>query len=303
MSQEKIEIKLEYMGDEYVDLGNMSIEALESFISVTNSLKNIAENSSKEVTFTIKKGSAYTSVNGNHSDIQNIYKNIDEAISGESVDDIVTSNLRNIQKELQNEVFKYQFRYADINLDKRIINAKKITKKRSKNAYKEELTILSGFFNSIGGNDPNYHFDYGAGQRLTIDCSRHDVNELKDYLYKTISCLVLKKFVIDDDEKTSYHHCSILTDSQVRHFRDLINTLNKREDVFERLELIYEFVDKSNSKIEDLAILLKSYYYIFNDINEYKTLLILTKSLKDDPKIKSYRESLLSEFKHTLNRI
>lgn len=303
MSKEKIEIKLEYIGEEYVDLDNMSIEALESFISVTNSLKNIAENSSREVTFTIKKGSAYTSVNGTEADIKRIYNTIDEAINGESVDDIVTSNLRNIQKELQKEVFKYQFKYVNNKLDERLINAKKISKKRSKHSYKEELTILSGFFNSIGGNDPNYHFDYGAGQRLTIDCNRSDVNELKDYLYKTISCLVLKKYNLDDNEKILYYHCSILKDEQIRYFREFTKSLREKIELFERLELIYDFVEKSDSRIDDLAILLKSYNYIFNDINEYKTLLILTKSFKNDPKIKSYRKSLLSDFEHTLKRI
>lgn len=303
MSKEKIEITLNYVDGEYVDLNNMSIKALESFLSVTNSLKNIAESISQEITFTIKKGSAYTAVNGSSLEIGNIYNTIDEAISGESIDDNITSNLRNIQKELQNEVFKYQFRYADINLDERIRRAKKITKKRTRNTYQTELTVLSGFFNSIGGNDPNYHFDYGAGQKTIIDCTIKDVDELKDYLYKTISCLVIKKFQIEDTEKISYYHCSILQDSQVKFFRDFSDKLNKTYDLFERLDLIYDFADNSNSLIEDLSILLKSYHLFFNDINELKTLLIITKSLKDNPKIKNYRKALLENFEHTINQI
>ncbi|SOU86794.1 conserved hypothetical protein [Tenacibaculum dicentrarchi] len=303
MSKEKIEITLNYVDGEYVDLNNMSIKALESFLSVTNSLKNIAESISQEITFTIKKGSAYTSVNGSSVEIGNIYNTIDEAISGKSIDDNVTSNLRNIQKELQNEVFKYQFKYADINLDERIRSAKKITKKRTRNTYQTELAVLSGFFNSIGGNDPNYHFDYGAGQKTIIDCTIKDVDTLKDYLYKTISCLVIKKFKIEDTEKISYYHCSILQDSQVKYFREFSNKLNNTHDLFERLDLIYDFVDNSNSLIEDLSILLKSYHLFFSDINELKTLLIITKSLKDNPKIKNYRKTLLDNFEHTINQI
>ncbi|WP_271855693.1 hypothetical protein [Patiriisocius marinus] len=303
MSKEKIEITLNYVDGEYVDLNNMSIKALESFLSVTNSLKNIAESISQEITFTIKKGSAYTAVNGSSFEIGNIYNTIDEAISGESIDDNITSNLRNIQKELQNEVFKYQFKYADINLDERIRSAKKITKKRTRGTYQTELTVLSGFFNSIGGNDPNYHFDYGAGQKTIIDCTIKDVDELKDYLYKTISCLVIKKFQLEDTEKITYYHCSILQDNQVKYFREFSNRLNKANDLFERLELIYDFTDNSNSLIEDLSILLKSYHLFFSDINELKTLLIITKSLKDNPKIKNYRKSLLENFEHTVNKI
>lgn len=303
MSKERIEIKLEYVGDDYVDLHNMSLKALESFLSVTNSLKNIAENISKDVTFTIRKSSAYTSVNGSSNEIGNIYHSIDEAISGESNDEIITSNLRNIQKEIQNEVFKYQFKYADVNLDARIKRAKKITKKRSHNVYEKELTVLSGFFNSIGGNDPNYHFDYGSNNRLTIDCNFPDVNELKDYLYKDISCLVLKKFVKDDEEKTFYSHLAILKEEQVNHFKTFIKELNHQNDLFKRLELIYKFTDNSKSRISDLKILLRSFDSIFNDINEFKTLLILTKSLKDNDEIKKYRENLLDHFEHKLDKI
>lgn len=303
MSKEKIEITLNYVDDESVDLNNMSIKALESFLSVTNSLKNIAESTSKEVTFTIKKGSAYTAVNGSSFEIQNIYNTIDEAISGESIDDTITSNLRNIQKELQNEVFKYQFKYANINLDERIRKAKKIVKKRSKNFYQSELTVLSGFFNSIGGNDPNYHFDYGSGQKTTIDCTIKDVDELKDYLYRTISCLVLKKFSTEDEEKITYYHCSILQDNQVKYFRKFANNLNETKELFERLELIYDFVENSKSTIDDLSILLKSYSLLFDNINELKTLLIITKNLKENTKIKDYRKILLDHFEHTLNKI
>lgn len=303
MSKEKIEITLNSVDGEHVDLNNMSVKALESFLSVTNSLKNIAESISQEITFTIKKGSAYTAVNGSEFEIGNIYNTIDKAISGESIDDNITSNLRNIQKELQNEVFKYQFKYANINLDERIKNAKKITKKRNRSAYQTELTVLSGFFNSIGGNDPNYHFDYGLGHKTVIDCTIKDVDELKDYLYKTISCLVIKKFQIEDSEKTTYHHCSILQENQVEFFKEFSKNINKANDLFDRLDLIYDFADNSDSVIEDLSILLKSYHLFFNDINELKTLLIITKSLKDNPKIKNYRKSLLENFEHTINKI
>lgn len=303
MSKEKIEITLNYVDGEYVDLNNMSIKALESFLLVTNSLKNIAESISTEITFTIKKSSAYTAVNGSSFDIGNIYNTIDEAISGESIDENITSNLRNIQRELQNDVFKYQFKYADINIDKRIRSAKKIAKKRTRNSYQSELKILSGYFNSIGGNDPNYHFDYGSGQKTIIDCTRNDVDELKHYFYKTISCLVLKKFSIEDEEKTTYYHCSVLQDSQVNHFRAFTNNLNETKDLFERLELIYDFADNSKSRIEDLSILLKSCNLFFKDINELKTLLIITKNLKENPKIKENRKILLDHFEHTLSKL
>jgi len=301
MELDKIEISLDYADTSKVELDNMSIKALESFLSVVNSLKNIAETISTDVTFTIKKGSAYTAVNGSVNDIRCIYEKIEEAIIGESEDETITSNLRNIQKEIQKDVFKYQFKYSNVNLNNKIKSAKKIVKKRSKGGYKSELAILSGNFNSIGGNDPNYHFDYGTGIKTTIECTLSEAIELKDYLYQKISCLVQKRISIDADDNIKYYHCSILKNEQIGSFKNFIKNLNKTSDIFERLDLMYDFTDNSLCRVEDLAVLLKSYKYFFNDINEYKTLLILTKNLKEDPLIKSYRVKLLNEFDSLMN--
>lgn len=301
METDKIEIKLDYAEDSYVNLENLSIKALESFLSVTNSLKNIAEAVSTNITFTIKKGSAYTAVNGSISDIKCMYEKIAEAIDGESEDEIITSNLRIIQKEIQNVIFNYQFSYSNINIDNKLRALKKIVKKRSKNHYKNELTILSGYFNSIGGNDPNYHFDYGTGQRTIIECTIPEAIELKNYLYQTISCLVQKRYVQDDFDNVTYFHCSVLKNEQVKIFQDFVTNLNQTKNLLERLDFIYELIDNSISKIEDLAILLKSYKYFFNEVNEYKTLLILSKSVKENPLIKNLREDLLKDFENQMN--
>jgi len=301
METDKIEIKLDYAEDSYVNLENLSIKALESFLNVTNSLKNIAEAVSTNITFTIKKGSAYTAVNGSISDIKCMYEKIVEAIDGESEDEIITSNLRIIQKEIQNVIFNYQFSYSNINIDNKLRALKKIVKKRSKNHYKNELTILSGYFNSIGGNDPNYHFDYGTGQRTIIECTIPEAIELKNYLYQTISCLVQKRYVQDDFDNVTYFHCSVLKNEQVKIFQDFVTNLNQTNNLLERLDFIYELIDNSISKIEDLAILLKSYKYFFNEVNEYKTLLILSKSVKENPLIKNLREDLLKDFENQMN--
>lgn len=302
MDADKIEIKLDYANDTYVSLDNMSINALESFLTVTKCLKNIAESVSTDITFTIKKGSAYTSVNGNKNDIRLIFDKIDEAIEGESEDEIITSNLRLIQKEIQNHVFNYQFLYSNNKIDNKIRFAKKIQKKRSKNLYKNEITILSGYFNSIGGNDPNYHFDYGAGQRTIVDCTIPEAIELKNYLYQTISCLVQKKYIDGENENTSFFHCSVLKNEQVRPFRDFIARLNETSELLDRIDLIYDLLDSSSSRIDDLIVLLKSYKYLFDDLNEFKTLLILSKNFTSNDCLKKLRDNLLMEFDNRMNK-
>jgi hypothetical protein len=303
METEKLEIILEYANNSYVNLDNMSIEALESFLSVTNALKNIAESVSTDVKFSIKKGSACTAVIGSRSDIYNVYERIEEAIIGESEDEIVTSNLREIQKHIKNEVFKYQFKFSNENIDNRIREAKKIVRKRSKNLYRYELAVLTGYFNSVGGNEPNYHFDYGNGSKTTIECDIPQALEMKNYLYQNISCLVQKKYSADDSNNITYYHCSVIKNEQIGVFRKLSNDLNKTINIFERIDILYDFAENSKSVIEDLAVIVKAYKSMFQDINELKTILILTKSLKSNTLIKDSRKKLLSDFDALMNKI
>ena len=292
MARDKIEIRLTSEGGNRVDLREMSIEALESFITVTSSLKNIAESQTRDITFTIKNGSAYASVNAGITDIDNIILMMDQAIEGESEDELVTENMRSIQSQLKKSGLNYQLYYSGNNQKDKIVNASKITKKRIKIDYHYQLEVIEGFFNSLGGNQPNYHFDYGDGDKKIVDCSREDVQELKDYLYKDISCLVLKKYNDEYKEKTVYTHYSLLLGEQVNLFKWFLDSLNNSSNLFDRLELIYDFVEKSKDKISDLEIVLKSCDYLFSDINELKTLLILTRGFSVNKNIQQHRERL-----------
>lgn len=76
-----------------------------------------------------------------------------------------------------------------------------------------------------------------------------------------------------------------------------------KNELFDRIDILYDFAENSKSVIEDLSILVSSYKNLFEDINELKTLLILTKSFKDSPLIKEKREKLLNEFEVIMNKI
>lgn len=304
MSTDKIEIKLTYVDNQHVDLSNMSVKALESFLSVTNSLKNIAESVSDQLTFTIKSGSAYASVNGFQNDISNIYLKIDEALKGESIDEIVTSNLRNIQKEIQNTVFEYQFLYGEEQLDTRIKAAKKIAKKRTKQLFENKLEIISGFFNQIGGNEPNYHFDYGYGNRLTIDCTINETEELKLYLYKTISSLVIKKTFDDEHIKPVFEHKTIIEDELVNPFKEFLLNYYQKEELITRLETIYDFIDNSEEKEKNIDLLLKAFKSTVFNISEIKTILVISKSFQEkNENIRENRIELLKVYESLLKQI
>lgn len=302
MSPDKIEIVLTHVNDEYVNLEQMSKDALISFLSVVDSLKNISENLlSDEVTFSIKKGSALFAVQSTPNNIHHFYNIMNEAIDGDSLDKVVTENMRKIQKEIQNPNLIYKFIYKDVNLAPKIKNAKKITKKKILKKFDYKLEILTGFFNQIGGVDPNYHFDYGNGNRITVNCTIEDALELKDCLYGNISTLVIKKKDKTIDVKDSYYHCIILKKEQIRKYRSFLNIYNSKNDIIERLDSIYEFIYNSKNKEEDILILLKIFSNKIFDINEIKTILIISKNIKGkDNLIKTQRDKLLSLFNNLL---
>lgn len=294
MENNKIEIKLDFAENADVKLQNMSGTALESFLKVTTALKNIAETVSDDFTFCLKDGSASASVIGTPNSICDVYYKMDEAIEGESEDEIVTANMRIIQAEIKNEALRYQFHYSNLNIEERLRSAGKILKKKSFKNYAEEINIITGKFKTVGGDKINYHLESGE-ERYTIECNENEALELKDFLFKMISCVVLKKINLDDTTKPTYKHCVMIGDNQISRFRIFFNDYLQL-DLMDRLEKIYDFADSSVNLIQDLSVLMKASVHIFKDVNELKTLLIITKNLTEYPEIKSLRENLVLEF-------
>lgn len=302
MENNNIKIKLDYADNADVQLDNMSLTALESFLKVTTALKNIAASISPNVTFAIEKGSASTTAYGTPTDIQTIFHKIDEAIEGDSEDEIITKNLRDIQSEIQNDVMRYQFIYSDIKLEDKIKNASKIKKKSSRNTYRKEFRVLTGKFDEVGGSKINYHLEYGSGERETIDCTEDEALELKDYLFKTISCLVLKKIAENDSVKPTFKHCVFLEAEQTAIFKEFITQYQEIEDILPRLNYIYEFFSNSNNVVRDMVTMLKASSNIFHDVNELKTLLIISYGMRDNDLIKYYREIVNNNFKSQMSK-
>jgi len=303
MEDTNIKIKLDLAENVDVELDKMSITALESFLKVTNALKNIAAAVSENVIFSIEKGSAAAVVHGSVSEIRTIYRKIDEAIEGKSDDGIITKNLRDIQNEIKNDVLQYQFFYSNIKLEERIKNATKIKKKSKYKSYRNEFRILTGKFNEVGGQTINYHLEYPGGGQETIDCTISEALELKDFLFQNISCLVKKKIADNDIAKPTFIHCTFLAADQISRFRNFVDLLQEKDDIIDRLDVIYDFFDSSPSVIGDMATMLKASINLFDDINELKTLLILSKGMKDNEHIKSIRNSVLSNFELQMNKL
>lgn len=303
MENNKIQIKLDFADNADVSLENMSSVALESFLKVTSALKNIAESISDDFVYSITKGSASTTVLGDPHLIHTMYSKMDEAIEGKSNDEVVTSNLRTIQSEIKNDVLRYQFLYSDIPITEKIKNAKKIKKKKIFNVYNKELKILFGKFNAVGGSVINYHLDHGSGHRDTVDCSQEQALELKDFLFQNVFCLVIKTYSTNNNDNYSYQHCTYINSNQIERFKSFTKNLQELDDILERLDFLYNFFETSPSVIDDMATILRASNYIFDDINEIKTVLIISKGMKDNAIIKGLREKVLNNFQLKMSKL
>lgn len=179
MSTDKIEIRLAYVNEEEVHLKSMSKDALNSFLSVAESLKNISEHLlSDDVTFSITKGSSCFAVHSSPSNINELGRLMNEAIQGNSSNQVVTDNMRRIQSEIQKPNFSYNYYSQGRDIADQIKVAKKITKKRVTRFFDYKVEVLTGLLNEIGGNEPNYHLDRGKGDKVTIACTIEEARSI-----------------------------------------------------------------------------------------------------------------------------
>jgi len=303
----RLEIRLYEEDDTSVSLGSMSASAVDSFVKVVTALKELALTTMEEesLIFSIKEGSALASVQGNDPSMTVLFNEIDEAIRGRSQDKDVTKCLRVIQNELKREKFSYNFNFYDqkerVNLYDSIVSSNRISVQRKpKSAVSYELKIIGGFFNQIGGKDPNYHFDYGNGDKLTIDCSIEEAKEINKHLYTKVNSLLISKNWNNSDRKEELTHKVVLDSDLVTPIKNFLKDYNKEENLIEKLTLTHDFIDNqfrdNPKKFELLSALLIAFNSDKFHLSEIKTLLVISKPFKEHDLVKQLRTNLLETY-------
>ena len=287
----------------------MSSDALESFMTVMQSLKSIAETTIEkdELSFSISEGSALCAVEAPKKYMNSIYSEMDLAIQGKSDDKELTKHLRIIQNHIKNENFAYQFNYKEqskvTNLHTILRNSSKISARRKqRDPYTFKLKVKSGYLNQIGGQNPNYHFDFGLKNSLTIDCSMEEAKDIKSYLYQDVESLLLCKEWNKADKKNEYFHKIILDKNLAPIFKSFIKSYYEKDNLVDKLTVIHDFVDESFENSRNGHTILKYLLIAFNDKNfhlsELKTLLIISKPFKEHRDLKDLRKELLETYQN-----
>ncbi|MCJ8163803.1 hypothetical protein MKJ04_03050 [Pontibacter sp. E15-1] len=311
---DKLEIALTEANNEVVSLRSMSVEAIESFLIAVSALKTIAVSivHDERLNFSISEGSAQCELEASEEVLASIYKELDNAIKGNSTDKQVAGNLRSIQDQIKRESYKYRFLYKrnqqpPINLQVRLAESKRISLKRSKNKYNYKLKVIRGFLNQIGGNKPNYHFDYGSGQSITIECTIEQAIEVNRYLYKEIESLVLCKEWSIEDKKDEYFHKAIVSPNIARSLKLYLDLYYKEQDIISKLTRTYDFVDKMFAESEEGKLTVLYLLLGFNDLkfhlSEIKTALVISKPFRNDNLMENARRSLLETYNSKIEKV
>jgi hypothetical protein len=300
----RIEIRLTEIDNQSVGLKSLSVEALQSFILVVSSLKAIAENvvDKEHLTFSIEEGSAACCVEAPADSLARIYSEIDSAIVGDSSNKEVTDGLRIIQNEIKRTGTLYEFRYLQptlvIDMHGRLNSAKRIAVKRTRRAdFKYELLLGQGVIKLIGGENPNYHIDYGNGDKKTIDCSESDAGLVKEFLYEVCNPLVLCKVYTNPEKKNVYSHLAMVESDLADAIGRFVDGYNSHEDILDRLDHTHDFVDSVFENTDSGHRILRTLLIGFKDerfqLSEIKTLLVISKPFLEHEIIREPRQDLL----------
>ena len=151
--------------------------------------------------------------------------------------------------------------------------------------------------NQIGGKNPNYHFDYGFGDKITIGCTKEQAEDLKEFLYKQITSLVVMKKWAKPEKKDEYYHVAVLDGYLKTMFASYSHSYTNQEGLVEKLTITHDFIDDMFQSSEEdglmaLKYLLQAFSYKDYHLSEIKTLLVISKPFKDLEAIKPVRERL-----------
>ena len=306
--QASFKVALQETVDGKVDLKNMSLDALDSFLTVVDSFKQIAREVltvPEEIFFSIEEGSAALEVRGPAPAITTLTEEIAEAVAGKSDNKIVAKSMRVVQDQVKRRNMHYSFTSSSQKgprLIEALKNAKRIRTARQKREKIPRLRVLKGFLNAVGGQQPNYHFDYGGGQRTKIACTQLEAQRVNKYLYADIHVLVWELEFAAEDKASTYEHRAMIEDADrdcIIPLRRLFKKYYDEPELVERLMFFYYFAEDHLPRsygLKAMQLLLRGFDHKYSDRNELKTLLIITKGFRDHPTIAEDRQAVLERY-------
>ena len=306
-SQLVITLQTEKNG-EAVQLHNLSASGLLSFTSVLESLRKlaIAIAGDENVRFSIESGSARAIAITDDVVGQSMSDTIEQALDGEISDKEILEPIRIIHKEIIRNDLTYgiTLKRAGITVSdfKDIFQSKTRIVLKTKKGATISSEVIQAKVIAVGGKNPNYHLVIEDESEIIVKCSENDAMNVNPFLYQKISVLVQKTSYKRENKKDIFTHEAVLKEPETQIFHHFFSIYNSRNLMY-KLQMLYDVFEKIMAlevrKFEIVGILLRQFDKEDIDINELKTLLILSNGMKENTIIKGVYHTLEQRYKKT----
>ncbi|HEY9047447.1 MAG TPA: hypothetical protein VIN08_16185 [Ohtaekwangia sp.] len=302
MSGNKIEFKIvkDAKGKE-VDLAAMSIVATRSLITLMQSLTNILSESANDqsVKIQILKGSATLVAEAPEAIIKKVHKDFDDVIQNKSTNKYLVDNWLSIQTLIQEDGLEYEANFytrsSKVPVLEKIKSSKKFKVKATRKRLPSDtdLIFLSGKLIEVGGKIPNIHIISGNSEdKYTVGCGESEAIKVNKFLYQSVMLSVWRTKKASSAIK--YTFCDFYTEETIyNRFTEFITDFNKKEEVDALVLLHGKFREYIEGKdFGHLRKLMRLFNHDSVSASTLKTILIITKSLKDHEDVSQLRRSL-----------
>lgn len=289
----KFEIKIlrEANGD-IVHLHEMSLQASQSLVKIIDGVNKIVESENNPlIKVKLVEGCVGVEIEAPQAIMSNIQEEVNLVLNKESRNEKYISALREIQKV----VVANGITYGDsIYIGNEKISLVKSLKRLSeirhpkRDSFKDYLDIefFKGKLLENGGKNPNIHLET-QNSRFTINCTHtSQARRVRNELYHEIC--VSAWVTLTPKRKKIYTFCDYYQNPIL--FQELKSSVRKiiNGQGAEPLELIhdkfYEFI--KSERFEDARSFLKTFCHNRVDNNVLRTLLLVTKGMRERPEFK-----------------
>jgi hypothetical protein len=311
MNADRIEIKIvKDSKSNNAELNAMSLEVLRAFSILTESLKEILENTSNnnDLLVEVKSGSVTIAVLG--QEVSQINTEFNKILESESSNKKLVSSWRSIQELFIENGLVYDAAFYSqgqkMPFYETLKTAAKFRTKPKKNRITNtNIIFLTGRLIEVGGKKPNLHVELTTGQTITIACDVKKANQAKAFLYETI---YLSGWQNKKDEQCKYEFC----DSYFSHHADFyhrqerfIQEFKSTQNEIEALKMIHfecrKYLDEKNYSF--LRKFLRLFVHSSTDLNVLNTLLIVTQAFTEHEALKESIKKLTELFEVKLAKL
>lgn len=302
MAENKLEIKvMQDSTERVVELNSMSPEAAIAFSKIITALAEIVANTpgAEGINIGLIRGSAAAVAGGTTDQINAINNCFEEVVKNQCTINEVVSPWRDIQALFKSNGLYYEASFKienkSIPIYSKIKENKKFITKTPREKREYELCFYKGELSQAGGNNPNLHIKVDSQERpLIIDCSPASAKKATRFLYENIMISAWKH-----GQKGNPKYCdTYANETQFKELELFIEKYNKIESKVDALIFLHDKCVEliKFNEFKTLRKLMRLFDHDSIDINEVKTILVVTKSFKDFDDIDLTRKSLLQLF-------